>query len=187
MTFTCHTYFMPHHHSKIETLGLLLGLLFNHYPHQCPCSHCRCRCHQRRTTQTITEKPYPKYQFQSHQAERKLDSKTNNRVQNSINQSPPSLKTPESLYEHHTHFKASTKSFYTFYTPKSTKSTKRQDLREEDLSISVFRFDSNRNIDIERPKKSRRDQKRGKQTFWYCMECEKRVCKEGNCWSKTHK
>ena len=95
--------------------------------------------------------------------------------------------TLESLYEHHTHCKTSTKSSCTFCTPKSTKSAKRQDLREEDLSISVFRFNSNQNIDIERPEKSRRDQKRGKQTFWYCIECEKHVCKEGNCWSKTHK
>ena len=46
---------MPHHHrSKLETLGLLLGLLPNHYPHQCSYSHCRCRCHQRRTTQIDT-------------------------------------------------------------------------------------------------------------------------------------
>ena len=43
-----------HHHSKLETLDLLLGLLPNHYPHQCPCSHCRCRCHQRRAAQIDT-------------------------------------------------------------------------------------------------------------------------------------
>ena len=49
---------MSHHHrSKLETLDLLLGLLLNHYPHQCPYSHYRCRYHQRRTTQidTITK------------------------------------------------------------------------------------------------------------------------------------
>ena len=33
-----------------------------------------------RFASTITKKPYPKYQFQSHQVERKLDSKTINRV-----------------------------------------------------------------------------------------------------------
>ena len=60
-------------------------------------------------------------------------------------------------------------------------------MREGEFFISVFRFNSNRNIDIKRPKKSRRVQKRGKQTFWYCMECEKHVYKEGNCWNKTHK
>ena len=49
---------------------------------------------------TITEKFYSKYQFQSHQTGRKLGSKTNNRVQNSINQSPLPLKTLEPLYEH---------------------------------------------------------------------------------------
>ena len=45
---------MSHHHSKIETLDLLLEFLLNYYPHQCPYSYCRCRCHQRRTTQIDT-------------------------------------------------------------------------------------------------------------------------------------
>ena len=42
---------MSHHHFKIETLGLLLELLPNHYSHQYSCFHCRCRCYQRRTIQ----------------------------------------------------------------------------------------------------------------------------------------
>ena len=138
-------------------------------------------------TLIITEKPYPKYHFQPHQTGRKSSSKTNNRAQNSINQSTVSPKASEPLYEHHTHFKASTKNSYRFCTPKSTKPPKKQDLRKEDLSISIFRFNSNQNIDIERPKKSRRDRKKGKQTFWYCKECQKHVCKEGNCWSQAHK
>ena len=45
---------MSHHHSKIETLNLLLKLLPNYYLHQCPYSYCRCRCHQRRAIQINT-------------------------------------------------------------------------------------------------------------------------------------
>ena len=49
---------MSHHYSKIETLGLLLKLLSNHYLHQCPYFHYRCRCHQRRTIQINIIKKY---------------------------------------------------------------------------------------------------------------------------------
>ena len=110
----------------------------------------------------ITKKPYSKYQFQSHQAGRKPSSKADNRVENSINQQKNTSEASESLYEHHTHFKVLKRGYCTFCTSKSTKSSKKQDLREEDLSISVFRFNSNQNIDIERPKKSRRDRKKKK-------------------------
>ena len=135
----------------------------------------------------ITEKPYPKYQFQSYQTERKPSSNAINTAKNSINEQKNVPETSESLYEYYTHFKTSKKRYCTFCTPKSTKSLNRENLREEDLSISIFRFNSNRNIDIERPKKSRRDQKRGKQTFWYCKKCQKHVCKEGNYWNQVHK
>ena len=73
--------------------------------------------------------------------------------------------TLKSLNEHYTHFKASKKGFCIFCIPKSTKSSKRKDLREEGLSISIFQFNSNRNINIKRPKKVKKDRKRGKQTF----------------------
>ena len=137
--------------------------------------------------QKITEKPYPKYQSQSHRSGPKPSLNGVNRVESSINQPTNPREALESLYEHHTHFRALKKGFCSFCTPKSSKSSKKQDLREENFSISIFRFDSNRNIKTERLKKSRRDRKRGKQTFWYCKQCEKHVCKEGNCWSQAHK
>ena len=45
---------MSHHHSKIEILDFLLEFLLNYYLHQYPCSHYKCRCHQRRTIQINT-------------------------------------------------------------------------------------------------------------------------------------
>ena len=86
----------------------------------------------------ITEKPYPKYQFQSHQVERKLDSKTNNRVQNSINPSPPLPETLESLYEHYTHLKTFTKVYCTFCLKQDRKPSKKRDLELGDFFISKF-------------------------------------------------
>ena len=47
---------MSHHYFKIETLDLLLKLLFNYYSHQYSYSHYRCRYHQRRTIQINTIK-----------------------------------------------------------------------------------------------------------------------------------
>jgi hypothetical protein len=49
ITFTWHNYLMPHKPTPLETIGLLLGFLPNHYPGSCPYNHCRCRCHRRRS------------------------------------------------------------------------------------------------------------------------------------------
>ena len=78
-------------------------------------------------TLKITQKPYPKYQFQPHQAGRKSSLNAINRVENSINQQKNTSEASESLYEHYIHFKALTKSSCAFCIPKSTKSSKRED------------------------------------------------------------
>ena len=116
-------------------------------------------------SQKITEKLYLKYQFQPYRSGSKPSLNVINRAQNSINQSLLFPEGSERLYKHHTHFKTLTKNSCTFCTLKLIKTLKREDLRKEDLSISILRFDSNRNIDIERLKKPKRVQKRGKQTF----------------------
>ena len=94
------------------------------------------------------------------------------------------LRTSESLHEHHTHLKTSNKEYCTFCPKKERKPSKKRDLGLEDFSNSEFRFSSNQNIEIERTKKQKR---RRKQTIWYCMKCQKHVCKEGNYWSQVHK
>ena len=83
-----------YHYSKLETLNLLLELLLNHYPHQCPCSHYRCRCHQRRTVQINTinkQKRTPRQVSESRHLtetlernvkERTLESETNKQREN---------------------------------------------------------------------------------------------------------
>ena len=129
-------------------------------------------------TLIITAKLYPKYQFQPYQAGRKLGSKIHNRAQNSINRFPSPSEASESLYEHHTHLKISTKGYCVFCTKKERKPSKKRDLGPGDFFISEFRFNSNQNIEIKRPKKQK---KRGKQTIWYYEECQKHVYKKGNC------
>jgi hypothetical protein len=70
---------------------------------------------------TITKNSYPKYQFQLHQAGRKLGSKTNNRVQNSINDLTPPSEASKSLYKHHTYLKTSIKGYCAFCLKKKKK------------------------------------------------------------------
>ena len=116
-------------------------------------------------SQKITEKSYPKYQSQPHQAGRKASSNAINRVENSNNQQFDTTNIPEPLYEHHTHFKSSKKGNCAFCIPKSTNSLRDQNLGQKDFSISVFRLnsiESSQNTDTE---KSKRDRKREKQTF----------------------
>ena len=91
-----------HHHFKLETLDLLFGFLSNHYLHQCPCSYCKCRCHQRRTIQintTIKQKRIPQQvsgpkhrieTLEKNVKERTPESKTNEQRE-SWNQNDPRL------------------------------------------------------------------------------------------------
>ena len=116
-------------------------------------------------SQKITQKLYSKYQSQPHQAGRKVSSNFINRVENSINQQIDSTNTSDSLYEHHTHFKASKKRYYTFCPSKSTHSSRNQNPGQKNFSISVFQLNStelSQNTEIE---KSKRDQKKRKTDF----------------------
>ena len=93
---------MSRHHFKIKTLGLLLKLLSNHYSHQYPCFHCKCRCHQQKTIQIDTILKYKRISRQmsgpGHRTEtleknvRKETSKSNtNEQRESWNQNGPRL------------------------------------------------------------------------------------------------
>ena len=42
-------------------LRLLLGLVPNHYPKDCPCQHCRCDCHRLRLLQYCTDTQKRRY------------------------------------------------------------------------------------------------------------------------------
>jgi hypothetical protein len=57
---------MPHKPTALETIGLLIGLLPNHYPKACPCQRCRCRCHRLRSAQIDTT---PEKEFTPQRAE----------------------------------------------------------------------------------------------------------------------
>ena len=86
----------------------------------------------------ITEKPYPKYQFQPHRPGPKPSLNAINRAKNSINEQKNASEASESLYEHHTHLKTSKKGYCAFCIKQERKPPKKRDLGPEDFSISEY-------------------------------------------------
>ena len=83
---------MSHHYFKIEILNLLLELLSNHYSHQCPYSHCRYRCHQRRTIQIDTTSKQRRTSRQVSRPEHLIET-----LERIVKKRTPELKTNEQL------------------------------------------------------------------------------------------
>ena len=115
-------------------------------------------------SQKITEKPYPKYQPQSHQAGRKFSSNDTSRVENSENQLFDATEALESLFENHTQIKTQKRGYCVDCSKDSSKRVYlKRDLSQNDDSTQ-FILDSIELNEIEIIHHEERDRKRTKKT-----------------------